>query len=94
MQVTWGCSGSELEDHIAAENITSSKAASKRSSIAGEALARPSQVSATAAWAALTTGCRTSSSAASSWACWAGVATGWVPRLVPAAVGGGVMRGR
>ena len=76
MQVTCGCSGSWLELHIAAENITSSKAASKRSRIAGEAFARASQVSATSVWAAFTTGCWTSSRAASSCACWEAVATG------------------
>ena len=36
-----------MDDHTAAENITSSNAASNRSRIASEAFARPSQVSAT-----------------------------------------------
>ena len=45
--VTFGRSGSWLDDHTAAENITSSYAASNRSRIASDAFARPSQVSAT-----------------------------------------------
>ena len=45
--VTFGRSGSWFDDHTAAENITSSYAASNRARISSEALARPSQVSAT-----------------------------------------------
>ena len=76
MVVTFGRSGSWLDDHTAAENITSAYAASKRSSMASEAFARDSQVSATVRYAARTVGCSTSSSAASSWACCSAVATG------------------
>ena len=43
----FGRSLSVLDDHTAAENITSAKAASKRSRIASDGLARASQVSAT-----------------------------------------------
>lgn len=47
MQLTLGRSLSWLDDHTAAENITSANASSNRSRIASDALARPSQVSAT-----------------------------------------------
>ncbi len=76
MQVTFGRSGSWFDDQTAAENMTSSNAASNRSRIAGDALARPSQVSATLAYAALTVGCWIRSSAASSCSCCSAVATG------------------
>ena len=55
--MTFGRSGSWLDDHTAAENITSSYAASNRARIASDAFARPSQVSATSAYAARTVGC-------------------------------------
>ena len=48
MQVTFGRNLSWLDDHTAAENITSAKESSKRSRIASDALARPSQVCPTA----------------------------------------------
>ena len=80
MQIDFGRSGSWLDDHTAAENITSSNAASNRSRIASDALARDSQVSATDARAARTVGCSSSSSAASSWACCSAVATGCMRR--------------
>ena len=47
MQLTLGRSLSWFDDHTAAENITSANASSNRSRIASDALARPSQVSAT-----------------------------------------------
>ena len=47
MQLTFGRSLSWLDDHTAAENITSANASSKRSRMASEALARLSQFSAT-----------------------------------------------
>lgn len=47
MQLTFGRNLSWLDDHTAAENITSAKASSNRSRIASEGFARPSQVSAT-----------------------------------------------
>ncbi len=50
MQVTFGRSGSWFDDQIAAENMTSSKAASKPlAHRVATAFARPSQVSATLA---------------------------------------------
>ena len=76
MQLTLGRSLSWLDDHTAAENITSAKASSKRARIASDAFARPSQVSATLRYAALTVGCSVSSSAASSCSCCDAVATG------------------
>ncbi len=56
MQLTFGRSLSWLDDHTAAENITSAKASSKRSRIASDAFARPSHFSATLRYAALTVG--------------------------------------
>ena len=57
MQLTFGRRTSWLDDHTAAENITSAKAASKHARIVSEAFARPSQVSATLRYAAFTVGC-------------------------------------
>ena len=56
MQLTFGRSLSWLDDHTAAENITSANASSNTPRIASDALARPSQVSATLRYAACTVG--------------------------------------
>ena len=61
---------------MAAENITSVKASSKRSRMACEARARLSHFSATSRYAARTVGWRVRSSAAISWSCCDAVATG------------------
>jgi transcription elongation factor GreB len=77
MVTTRGRSGSWFSDQTAAQNITSSKAASKQARISGLGAAFASQSARTCSRARRSVGCSTRRSARRSTSCWSAVAIGF-----------------